>query len=820
MYVIKGDVIKLSVRSLVEFICRSGDIDNRQGGFLDVRLMQEGTRIHKKIQKSMGASYHAEVPLKIEIPQKTGEITYIIRLEGRADGIIGDFFEDEEGKRKPVGQTVVDEIKTVQTDVEKMVSPIAVHEAQAKVYGYIYMSSHQLPEIDVQMTYVNAETEKVKKFVKSYSEKELTKWFDGLIREFKKWSDFLFLHRFVRKESVLRLKFPFEYRKGQKKLVSGVYRCIEQEKNLYIQASTGVGKTISVIYPSVCAMGQDKADKIFYLTSKTITRTVAEETFSILRKQGLKIKTVTITAKDKICILEERSCNPVKCERAAGHFNRVNAAVYDIITNEMVIDREKIISYANKHKVCPFEMSLDVSYWCDGIICDYNYVFDPNASLKRYFSDGNKGAYIFLVDEAHNLADRARQMYSAVLVKEDFLTIKKYVKESDRALYNSLEKCNTLLLEYKRKCDTINVMDYLGTFPAALERCYTRMQHFLEHHKNHKQQDEILQFFFQLRHFLNMYDCMDEKYVIYTKHTENGRFFIKLFCADPSCNLSLRLSQGISTVFFSATLLPVNYFKEMLTSDTKDYAIYAESSFGSAKRRIIIAKDVSSRYTRRNIYEYEKVCDYIAKTLQARPGRYIVFFPSYGYMQKVKDMYVKLYKPHEVLPGEKIINNIQIENEQSLIMQQPDMTEQEKENFLHLFENICGMGSLLGFCVMGGIFSEGIDLKRESLIGTIIVGTGIPMISKERNLLKDYFDGRGRDGYAYAYVYPGMNKVLQSAGRVIRTEDDYGVIILLDDRFLTKEYEMMFPREWNEVYPVTKYNFANILTDFWKNLVQ
>lgn len=819
MYVIKDNVIKLSVRGLVEFICRSGDIDNRTGGFSDVRLMQEGTRMHKKIQKSMGASYRAEVPLKIELPETVDDIDYIIRLEGRADGIISDFHEEADGSKTPVGKVIIDEIKTMQSDVEKLEQPVPVHEAQAKVYGYIYMVQNHLSGIGVQMTYANPETEKIKRFTKEYSKEELTEWFETLINSFKRWSDFVFCEREKRTASIKKLSFPFEYRKGQKKMVTGVYHCIGEARNLFIQASTGVGKTISTIYPAVCAMGQSKADKIFYLTSKTITRTVAEETFSILRRQGLSMRTVTLTAKDKICILEERNCNPVKCERAAGHFDRINDAVYDMITHEMVIDREKVMEYAKKHCVCPFEMSLDISYWCDGIICDYNYVFDPNVALKRYFGEGNRGEYIFLVDEAHNLVDRARQMYSAILVKEDFLTIKKYVKDTDRALYNSLEKCNAGLLEYKRKCDTIDVIDYLGTFPAALERCYVRLQHFLEHHKNHPQQEEILQFFFTLRHFLNMYDCMDEKYLIYTKHDENNHFYMKLFCVDPSTNLSERLAQGRSAVFFSATLLPVNYFKEMLTADTQDYAVYAQSSFDSKKRRIVIGKDVSSRYTRRNAGEYRKVCRYIAETVQVHPGRYLVFFPSYGYLQQVKENYEQMYKPDEIIMGAEG-GTPKLTAEQNLIVQLPSMKEQEKENFLSLFENVQGSGSLLGFCVMGGIFSEGIDLKRESLIGTIIVGTGIPMISKERNLLRDYFDGCGKDGYAYAYVYPGMNKVLQSAGRVIRTEEDCGVIILLDDRFLTPGYEKLYPREWNEVYPATKHNFKNILADFWKNLVQ
>ena len=818
MYVIKGNVIKISVRSLVEFLCRTGDIDNRSGGMSDIKLMQEGAKLHKKIQKSMGAAYHAEVPLKIEIPKRVEDIDYLICLEGRADGIISNLSEDGEGNKEPLSEVTIDEIKTTQQDTEKLKEAVYVHKAQAMCYGYIYMQKHELEKISIQMTYCNAETEKIKRFVQEYSREELTEWFETLIDSFKLWSDFLFAERRKRTESIENLEFPFSYREGQKKLVTSVYRCIEQEKNLFIQASTGVGKTISTVFPAVCAMGQDYTDKIFYLTSKTITRTVAEETFMLLRDNGLHIRTVTLTARDKLCVLEERDCNPEKCSRAAGHFDRVNAAVYDMITNESVIDRETVLKYADKHQVCPFEMSLDSSYWCDGIICDYNYVFDPNVALKRYFGESSKGDYVFLVDEAHNLVDRARQMYSAVLVKEDFLKIKKLVKNYDKALYNSLEKCNAKLLEYKRKCDTINVLEYLGTFPALLERCYVRMQNFLENHKTYPHQEELMPFFFQVRHFLNMYDCMDEKYIVYTEHDEEGKFKLKLFCVDPSGNLRQRLEQSRSTVFFSATLLPVNYFKEMLTSETGDYAVYAESSFDSSHRRVIIGRDVSSRYTRRNSREYQKVCRYIADTVHAKPGRYLVFFPSYRYLESVKEEYLKLYGSNEIYLEEPE-DERQLSGEM-LIAQDISMSEQKKEQFLKLFENTKDDIILIGFCVMGGIFSEGIDLKRDSLIGTIIVGTGIPMISRERNLLREYFDNCGKDGYAYAYVYPGMNKVLQSAGRVIRTEEDCGVIVLLDDRFLTPEYEKLFPREWREVYMAVNNNFRDILSDFWKNLVQ
>ena len=526
------------------------------------------------------------------------------------------------------------------------------------------------------------------------------------------------------------------------------------------------------------------------------------------------MRTVTLTAKDKICPLDERNCNPVACPYAKGHFDRINDAVYDIITSQMVIGRDNVMEYANRHNVCPFEMSLDVSYWCDGIICDYNYVFDPDASLKRYFGNGAKGDYVFLVDEAHNLVDRAREMYSAVLKKEDFLAAKKLVKKMDKRLAGALDRCNKQLLEYKRQCDTFMVVSGLGTFPASLERVMGLMQKFMERHKGEPVTNELLEFFFAVRHFLNMYDCADEKYVYYNEHDNDGNFLVHLYCVDPSGNISERLSQGRSTVFFSATLLPVNYFKEMLSGDVSERAVYAHSSFEPDNKRIVVATDVTSRYTRRNAREYAKVHDYIMHMISGRSGRYMVFFPSYSYMESVLECFrwengvnVTECGGEDTFLPESCVN---------VLVQGRFMKEADKENFLSAFyEELPEGASLAGFCVLGGIFSEGIDLKDESLIGAVIVGTGIPMVCRERNILRDYFDEFGKNGYSYAYVIPGMNKVLQAAGRVIRTDTDKGVIALLDDRFMTGEYERMYPREWNRIFPVSLGNAYKCIKDFW-----
>ena len=687
MYVIKDNTFNISVRNLVEFMCLGGDIDNRDTGVADVKVMQEGARLHRKIQHSMGSNYRAEVLLrnKEELTSEGG-IEYELRIEGRADGIIADIEEDEDGNKLPIGEVTIDEIKTMQSDVGKLKEPVYVHKAQAMVYAYIYLTRYNLESINVQLTYCNTETEKIVRFKEQYDSESIIKWYRELVAGFKKWMDYVFDERAERNASIQKLHFPFEYREGQKKLVASVYHTVKEQKVLYIQAPTGVGKTISTVYPAVQSCSNGLTDKIFYLTSKTITRTVAEETYAILRDAGLHFRTVTLTAKDKICHLDEHNCNPEVCEYARGHFDRVNEAVYDIITNEAVINRDTILQYSVKHKVCPYEMSLDVSYWCDGIICDYNYAFDPDASLKRYFGDGGKGNYVFLVDEAHNLVDRAREMYSATLVKEDFLACKRVVKDMDKRLASYLEKCNKYLLELKRACDKeyIIIDDYCGTFLANLQSCYSYMQKFLDKNKGKPVCDEIIEFFFKIRHFINMYDCIDEKYVIYAEHTDDGDFALHLYCVDPSGQLSQRLSQGISTIMSSATHQPVNYFKEMLSANADDYAANAHSPFDTDNKRAPIGRDVTSRYTRRNYNEYTKIAGYIHTLTQSKQGKYMIFFPSYSYMREVYDIYIQKYACnvidlHDVEDGSYIYHLSEGEN---VLIQDNNMTEADKESFL------------------------------------------------------------------------------------------------------------------------------------------
>lgn len=839
-----------SVRNLVEFILRGGDIDNRSGRMITDAMM-EGSKIHRKIQRSMGEDYQAEVPLALTIQAEE----YMLVIEGRADGIAyGEFpnqnsekeaytqdtFLDRTGKSEEM--VYIDEIKGVYRNVATMEAPVYVHKAQAMCYAYIYALQNHLDQIGVQMTYCNLDTEDVKLFQEVFAWDALADWFGNLIAEYRKWADWQIMWRRKRQESIQNLEFPYPYREGQRKLVGDVYRTIRRGKNLFIQAPTGVGKTISTIFPAVKAVGEELADRIFYLTAKTITATVAKETFGLLREQGYQAKIIQLTAKEKLCLcgntaIEQEAadrdnpypdfpqikleCNPQNCPYAKGHFDRVNDAVFELLQASDLFTREEILAQARKHRVCPFELSLDVATWCDNILCDYNYVFDPNVYLKRFFQDSSKEKYLFLVDEAHNLVDRSREMYSATLYKEDILAVKKIMKPHNQAIARTLDKCNKAMLDFKRECENYSVCESVGVLTFYLMRLVSQMEEFFEKPREFPDKKTVLDFYFELRNFVNIYDLVDENYVIYDEMQEDGRFMIKLFCVDPSKNLQKCIDKSVSTIFFSATLLPINYYKRLLSTKEDNYAIYAQSAFDETQRLLAFGRDVSTKYTRRGPAEYEKIARYIRAAIRSKKGNYMVFFPSYRMMQDVYDVFVRVERESDTGNGvavsdEPNIAEESLEESLTIIMQHSNMNEAEREEFLQAFEQEDG-GTLVAFCVMGGIFGEGIDLKNDRLIGAVIVGTGLPQISNEREILKQYYDKQGLSGFDYAFRYPGINKVLQAAGRVIRTQEDRGIIVLLDERFLQSDYNALYPREWKNRIVGNVETVDAEICKFWEN---
>ena len=775
-------IVRISVRNLVEFILRNGDLVSGSGTS-DKEAMLKGSRLHRKIQKQMGSHYQPEVSLK----KDTEYADLILRVEGRADGI---FLQDE--------QFCIDEIKGVYKKLELMEEPVLVHRAQALCYAWIYLDAHDLEKIDIQMTYAHLDTEVIKRFRETLTRAELKQWYEELTDSYHKWLAYQIEWRKKRNESMENLEFPFEYRKGQRKMVSGIYHAISKKEQIFIQAPTGVGKTMSAVFPAVRAIGQGMAETVFYLTARTITRTVAQDAFEILRDRGLLFKVITITAKEKLCFCDKPECDPEKCPYAKGHYDRINDAVYELWTTEQSFDRETLLRHAQKWQVCPFEMSLDLAIWMDGVICDYNYVFDPNVCLKRFFGENVSGNYLFLIDEAHNLVDRGREMYSASICLNDVIETRKFVKPYSQKLWKKLGKVKKQMEELRQNCGEWKVQENAGVLPISLLSVQGELDQLLEEPPAQEVVDGILDFYFEVRDFLNISELVDDNYVVYTAFDENGRFYMKLFCVNPAENLQKCLDKGNSTVFFSATLLPLQYYRKMLSTRSENFGMYVESPFEQKKRCLMICRDVSSKYTRRGYEEYRKIAEYIARMSWQKKGNYMVFFPSYRLMEDVYQVYQDEFSVSWV----------------RCISQHASMTELEREEFLEEFTEETEE-TLVGFCVMGGIFSEGIDLIGDRLIGVAVVGTGLPQVNCEREILKGYYDEKGEQGFDYAYRYPGMNKVLQAAGRVIRTKEDTGAILLMDERFLNRDYRNLFPREWNDACTCTLGNVEKHLQAFW-----
>ena len=785
--------VRISVRALIEFILRSGDIDNRTESGPDPEAMLAGGRIHRKIQRSMPSTYRAEVPLKTAF--EDGDLQLVV--EGRADGI-----------DRRDGMVLVDEIKGVYADVTRFTEAKPLHLAQAYCYACMLAREEGLSGVTCQITYCDLDTEEIRRFQTVRTAEELETWMTDLAEQYFRWAHFQADHREERNRSGEALDFPYDYRPGQKRIAVDVFRAVRRSRNLFVQAPTGVGKTLSVLFPSVKAMAEGLTERIFYLTAKTVTASVAEENLQVLLNRGLDLLACTIRAKEKLCPNEVFECNPELCPYAKGHFDRVNDAVFELLKEGGLFTAERLLAAAEKAGVCPYEFALDVSVWCDTVIADYNYAFDPRVRLRRYFSEGTGGDYIFLVDEAHNLPDRASEMYSASLVKEDVLALKKLIMKKDGRASRALDRLNRAMLSLRRNLGdypevgrgilsgTVAELPDINFLMEPLTGSYFELRRLLEEQKNFPERKEVLTGFFEIRTFLETAEQAGEGYRIYARFDDDG-FRIRLLCVDPSARLKKCLESARTTVFFSGTLLPVQYYKEMLTGDPEEYAIYTESPFDPENRLLLAASDVSSRYQRRTETEFRRIAEYLRITVSAKTGNYLAFFPSYEFLGKVE----KVLR----IPGTEIL------------VQEKEMDEDQRRAFLSVFAKADG-NSRLGLCVMGGAFSEGIDLAEDRLIGCIVVGTGLPAINPESELVKEYFDAAGKDGFDYAYRYPGMNKVRQAAGRLIRTDRDRGVILLLDDRFLTPRSRSLFPLEWADLRRTDLSRIEEELNSFWKNV--
>ena len=779
---------RISVRNLVEFILRSGSISSSVTGR---NRLEEGSRIHRKLQKA--GDYQAEVYLSITETHAGVEFT----VEGRADGII----VSENG-------VTVDEIKSTLTPLELIegefsAGSITPHWGQAMCYGYIYCAKNGLERIGIRLTYYEMDTGGIKRFTRAFTAGELRVFFSELLTKYAVWVRFENEWKETASASMRELAFPFgSYREGQRKMAAAVYRTISAGGRLFAMAPTGVGKTISALFPAIKAVGEGRAEKIFYLTAKTVARQAAKDALDKMRGHGLRARSVIVTAKDKICFLNERDCRPAHCNRAEGHFDRINEAIMSVLLDCDDITAETIAVYAERYRVCPFELSLDVTLWCDVVICDYNYLFDPQVRLKRFFSDG--GDYIFLIDEAHNLADRAREMYSASVSKRDLMAVKKSIGKKDKNLRAALTRINKLLLDKRRECGdagAIVAKGPEGELNALLEAFVFEFSKWLG--ENPDPDKSLLNTYFDAISYLKIAELYDDNYTMLCEPGTGGELIVKQYCADPSRLLAECFSLGKTAVLFSATLTPASYFTAILGGGGDCKYLALPSPFARENLLLLVADGISTKYKDRDD-SLDNVADLIFHTANGKTGNYIAYFPSYSYLSAVYTVFCEKY-PH--------INTIR---------QEPGMGEGERDAFLALFdggggENPRAGETLAAFCVLGGVFSEGIDLPGEKLIGTVIVGVGLPQINTELDIVRDHFGGSGR-GFDFAYRFPGMNKVLQAAGRVIRGALDRGVVLLVDERFALRRYTGLFPEHWSHWRAVRSADeLSQELDTFWEN---
>ncbi len=774
--------VSLGIRELAEFTLKSGSIES---GFKGINRGLEGTRIHKALQKLAGGDYVAEQSLKADI--QLNDVMY--HLSGRADGII---YEDD--------VVVIDEIKTVTVPlryIDEHTYP--AHWGQAVFYAYIVANRERLDRMAIQLTYYNVDTEEIKYIRKEYLFEELKSRVNEILSLYERWAIYTEVHQEKRDQGLGELSFPFPlFRDGQRELSVAVYNTINESDRLFACAPTGIGKTMGCLFPSLKAMSEGKADKVFYLTAKTMTATRAMNAVRVIydRDPSIELKTIMITAKDKACFLETRNCSAEACPYSNGYYDRINDVVFEAIQKYNCFDFELICSIAKEYNVCPYELSLDISQWCDIIICDYNYLFDPKVKLQRFFIDSDL-RYIFLIDEAHNLPDRAREMYSRQLDSSTFRSVKKLFKGIEKKLVTSINKMIKAFDEIKDEAEEteghiLTSQALFGEIEGPIRRFIAQCNDYFDRHRGDEIEEELLELYFEASYFMEVYDGFDDRYVsIAVPHSKD--LLIRLFCMDPSPEVDRTLCKGVASVLFSATLTPIDYYMNQLGE--KGNYLNVRSPFPQENLCLVTTDYVNTRYSRRKA-SVDAIIDIIYRVIKARKGNYIVYFPSYAYMDMVYSDFIEEYP------------------EIRRIKQESNMEEESKTGFLKCFEE---RDDVLAFCVLGGIFGEGIDLTGDLLTGTVIVSVGLPQINVYSDLIKDYYDSIGKDGYKYSYQYPGMNKVLQAVGRVIRTETDKGVAILVDDRFSTLNYLKNMPMHWNHLVRVSNAdNLESVLVKFWK----
>ncbi|MBS7577918.1 MULTISPECIES: ATP-dependent DNA helicase [unclassified Enterococcus] len=774
-------MIKLSVHELIDRVLIEGSIDNRFQ--FSEHTAQEGTRLHQKLQKQFAKNeeYHAEQAIKSKFEIEEFEI----QIEGRIDGVI-------------LGDVVsIDEIKTSEYSFEELpASQLNHYWYQLKIYGYLYLLLNKKTQLNLRLSYFETINQKLTQKSELYTLEQLGIFFNQTMAELVDWLKYEKNHRENRNQSIEAMAFPFDsYRKGQRELMKAVYGTILEQKRLYTLAPTGTGKTLSTIFPTLKAMPVENLQRLFYLTAKIATRKVAEETVALMSNQGLRATSVTLSSKDSICFLDERTCNPEVCPFAKNYYDKLRTHRREILEQAEQFTRPVIEQLAKSYQMCPFELGLDLASYADIIILDYNYLFDPRAYLRRFFEQPDSSNFL-LIDEAHNLVDRARNMYTASLSLKKVKAMTRLIKQ--RKIKNQLKK----LINELENLDDFMVENHL-TFHAQSADSSTIQKQLLVLTESFKKviaeapvenQQTLLDFYFELMAYLKINDFYDSSFKTFIKKND-WDLELTITCINPAEIISQRLSLARGAALFSASFTPLSYYQKMLGGKQEDYYLTMASPFDEKKHLLLVNPAISVTYRNRQ-QNIPKIVSQIQTMIGANQGNYLVFFPSFAFLTQFLEWF---------------------ETTANLVIQTPTMSAEEKQLFLSNF-NQENEQTTVGLAVLGGSFAEGIDLKGKKLIGVAIITVGLPMITEETNEIQAYYQNNGLNGFQYAYQIPAMNKVLQAVGRLIRTEMDFGVTLLIDERFGTKQYQRFFPAHWQHFQLETNDNqLRELLEHFWLN---
>lgn len=768
---------KIGVRDLAYFIHQSGDLTTE---FFTNHDMLAGSRAHDYLQSNYSEKDKAEYYIKREI-EYLGK-KYI--LDGYIDGVLN---EDE--------TIIIEEIKSTTKDLDEItIEYHQEHLAQAKIYAYLYALENNMELINIRLTYISIVDYDVKSFDMIAKIDDLEDFTLNTLEQYISWLNMLENSKNLREETIETIKFPFESeRPGQRTLMKATYQALTNKEILYCIAPTGIGKTMATMFSALKTLKEN--DKLFYLTAKGSGKNAPLDAIRILSKKGLKIKAIDITAKKKICNAKMGHCNPDECPFTKDYFSKLNQATKEIFDNYDIFSEDVILDITNKYKMCAFEFSLYLSYFCDIVIADYNYAFDPSAHLIRYFEDDSYKPKV-LVDEAHNLVDRSKDMYSAMINEVDIRVLRAKLNGYKPSIRNDCNKALEILDSYREYLTTNTTLfetSMNNDLNVILRNLFQKCDQIFEENKKIKDKDIALESYFKIMDFLNISEVYSETHRMIIKLIDD-QISINYFCLDASKFILETINNSIhGIVFFSATLYPIEYHANLITAGEGKY-LELESPFDPKNLDIIINSKISTKYKNR-IDSIDSIIEAIEIVTKSKSGNYIVFFPSYAYMNMVIEQIT--------------------EPEYEMIIQKNNLSEIEKNDIINKFKTTTN--TKVGFFVMGGVFSEGIDYIGDALSGVIIVGVGLPLICDENNLLKEYYENIYQNGFNYAYTYPGFTKVIQAVGRVIRDYNDKGIALLMDERFMYNEYQSLMPRHWKNRKVITNmYMLKKELKEFNK----